>query len=191
MLVPLPFGVWGGMWKSIVSAPDHCLFLSIFHSQPKIRAVAGFWTVVRAWDAESVLRVPKARDGKSKRGRCPPLVRWVRENARFRNAADAFLLPLECNFGLSVHFVGMLEEIFLILVMFGHLTQTYWKYNYFDTSPNHDGTWKSRVFKGHASIFSVGKSIEYESLIKIRTVQLSVFEATIHTWQYVFCLIVM
>ena len=27
VLVPLPFGVWGGMWNSIVSAPDHCLFV--------------------------------------------------------------------------------------------------------------------------------------------------------------------
>ena len=27
MFVPLPFGVWGRMWNSIVSAPDHCLFI--------------------------------------------------------------------------------------------------------------------------------------------------------------------
>ena len=27
VLVPLPFGIWGGMWNSIVSAPDHCLFV--------------------------------------------------------------------------------------------------------------------------------------------------------------------
>ena len=27
LVVPLPFGVWGGMWKSVVSAPDHCLFV--------------------------------------------------------------------------------------------------------------------------------------------------------------------
>ena len=27
VLVPLPFGVWGGMWNSIVSVPDHCLFV--------------------------------------------------------------------------------------------------------------------------------------------------------------------
>ena len=26
--VPFPFGVWGRMWNSIVSVPDHCLFLS-------------------------------------------------------------------------------------------------------------------------------------------------------------------
>ena len=27
VLVPLPFGAWGGMWNSFVSAPDHCLFV--------------------------------------------------------------------------------------------------------------------------------------------------------------------
>ena len=27
VLVPLPFGVWDGMWNSIVWAPDHCLFV--------------------------------------------------------------------------------------------------------------------------------------------------------------------
>ena len=27
VLVPLSFGVWGRMWNSIVSAPDHCLFV--------------------------------------------------------------------------------------------------------------------------------------------------------------------
>ena len=32
--VPFPFGVWGRMWNSIVSVPDHCL-LSTLH----IRAV--------------------------------------------------------------------------------------------------------------------------------------------------------
>ena len=32
VLVPLPFGVWGGMWNSIVSAPDHCLFVYFLQS---------------------------------------------------------------------------------------------------------------------------------------------------------------
>ena len=27
VLVPFPFGVLGGMWNSILSAPDHCLFV--------------------------------------------------------------------------------------------------------------------------------------------------------------------
>ena len=25
--VPFPFGVWGRVWNSIVSVPDHCLFI--------------------------------------------------------------------------------------------------------------------------------------------------------------------
>ena len=25
--VPFPFGVWGRMWNSIVSVPDHCRFM--------------------------------------------------------------------------------------------------------------------------------------------------------------------
>ena len=28
--VPFPFGVWGRMWNSIVSVPDHCLFIYFF-----------------------------------------------------------------------------------------------------------------------------------------------------------------
>ena len=27
LVVLVPFGVWGGMWNSIVSAPDHCLLV--------------------------------------------------------------------------------------------------------------------------------------------------------------------
>ena len=30
--VPFPFGVWGRMWNSVVSVPDHCLF--ILHFRP-------------------------------------------------------------------------------------------------------------------------------------------------------------
>ena len=30
--VPFPFGVWGRMWNTIVSVPDHCLF--IYSSMP-------------------------------------------------------------------------------------------------------------------------------------------------------------
>ena len=28
--VPFPFGVWGRMWNSIVSVPDHCLCIYLF-----------------------------------------------------------------------------------------------------------------------------------------------------------------
>ena len=38
VLVPLPFGVWGGMWNSIVSAPDHCLF--VYFLQSKLMAIS-------------------------------------------------------------------------------------------------------------------------------------------------------
>ena len=34
VLVPLPFGIWGGMWNSIVLAPDHCLFVYLLQSTP-------------------------------------------------------------------------------------------------------------------------------------------------------------
>ena len=27
----VPFGVWGGMWNSVVSAPDHCLLVYFSH----------------------------------------------------------------------------------------------------------------------------------------------------------------
>ena len=27
LIVLVPFDVWGGMWNSIVSAPDHCLLV--------------------------------------------------------------------------------------------------------------------------------------------------------------------
>ena len=28
--IPFPFGVWGRIWNSIVSVPDHCLFIYVF-----------------------------------------------------------------------------------------------------------------------------------------------------------------
>ena len=32
LVVLVPFGVWGGMWKTIVPAPDHCFL--VYFSQP-------------------------------------------------------------------------------------------------------------------------------------------------------------
>ena len=32
--VLFPLGVWDRMWNLIVSVPDHCLFLSTFHTVP-------------------------------------------------------------------------------------------------------------------------------------------------------------
>ena len=168
VLVPLPFGVWGGMWNSVISAPDHCL-LSTFHSEK--------------WSGHGTPKAfPECRrrgTGRAREGvfhlSSGGLGDFPREHIWFRKAVDAFY----CIFcAISVYnfnkFFGMLEENFLIIVIFEHLTtQTvYTEHNYFDPSPNHDGTWKS--FKGHASIFPAGKSIEYERLTKIRTVQLSV-----------------
>ena len=93
VLVPLSFCVWAGCGNRLYRLLI-IVFLSTFHSQPKIRAAASFWKVVQAWDTESVPRVPKARDGKSTTGRCPPLESGVRENVMFRKAVDAFLLHL-------------------------------------------------------------------------------------------------
>ena len=36
LVMLVPFGVWGGMWNSVVSAPDHCLlvyFSQLTHAQ--------------------------------------------------------------------------------------------------------------------------------------------------------------
>ena len=130
LVVLVPFDVWGGMWNWLYWLLI-IAFLSIFHSQPKLRAVAGFWKVVRPWDAESVPRVPKARERSFPISYCGGggSGDLVRENFGFRKAVDAFLLHLECKnrFIHSVSFVGMLEEIFLIIVTFEHMTtQTHW-----------------------------------------------------------------
>ena len=77
VLVPLPFGVWGGMWNSIVSVPDHCLFV-YFSQSTQAQGRRGFLKVVRPWDGESVPRLPKARDGESTRGVFPSLVKGFR-----------------------------------------------------------------------------------------------------------------
>ena len=79
------FGVWGGMWNLIVSAPDHCLLVS-FHSQPKLRAVPG-----RRKSSPSA----KAQDGESMRGDSPShkegLGDLAREKFRFRKAVCLFV----------------------------------------------------------------------------------------------------
>ena len=77
----------------------------------------------------------------------------------------------------------MLEEILLIIITFKHLTtQTYWTQLFRPfTESRH---LEELCFKGPASVFPVGKSIEYERRIKIRTVQLSVSVSNMHTWPY-------
>ena len=85
LVVLVPFSVWGGMWNSIVSAPDHCLF--IYFSQ--------------STQAQGLRRLLKSgptmgcRDGESAKGEFPPLVRsrgsdLAREKFRFRKAVDTF-----------------------------------------------------------------------------------------------------
>ena len=69
VLAPLPFGVSGGMWNSIVSAPDHCLF--VYFSQ-SIQA-QGRRRLLKSGAAMG-RRVPKARSGRV-RERGFPLLR--------------------------------------------------------------------------------------------------------------------
>ena len=96
MFVPLPFGVWGGMWNSIVSAPDHCLF--VYFSQPT--------------QAQGRRRLLKSGQAMGRRKRSPSAegTRWgehergvfssrkgfsgnfPRNNVRFRKAVDAFFI---------------------------------------------------------------------------------------------------
>ena len=41
--VPFPFGVWGRIWNSIVSVPDHCVFINfIIDCCRQKRALRGF-----------------------------------------------------------------------------------------------------------------------------------------------------
>ena len=103
LVVLAPFGVWGGMMNLTVSDPDHYLFVCFSHSaqaQGHRRLLKGG----RPLDAESVPRVPKARDGRARKGVSPSRkgdsVDLAREKFGFRKAVDAFLLHLECNFGL-------------------------------------------------------------------------------------------
>ena len=81
--------------------------------------------MVKPWDAESIPRVPKARDGESTSGVGSPSRKGgsgdlARENCGFEKAVDGFLVQFR--FISSVSFIGMSEEISLILVTFEHLT---------------------------------------------------------------------
>ena len=104
LVVLVPFGVWGGMWNSIVSAPDHCLFVYFSH----LTQVQGRRRLLKSGPAMGRRkRTPSAEGTKlgehdngvspSRKGGSGDL---ARENFRFRKFVDAFLLYLECSFGL-------------------------------------------------------------------------------------------
>ena len=58
LVVLVPFDVWGGMWNSVVSAPNHCL-LVYFSQSTHAQGHRQLLKVIRPWDAESVPRVLK------------------------------------------------------------------------------------------------------------------------------------
>ena len=68
LVVLVSIGVWGGMWNSIVSAPDHCLFVYFSHS---IQAQGRRRLLKSGPSAEGTGR------GEHERG-VPPLIRGVR-----------------------------------------------------------------------------------------------------------------
>ena len=79
LVVLVPFGVGGGMWNSIVSAPDHCLF--VYFSQS-----------TQAQGRRLLLENGPAM-GRRKRSKSAEGTRRV-ELVRFGKAVDAFLLHL-------------------------------------------------------------------------------------------------
>ena len=96
VLIPLPFGVWGGMWNSIVSAPDHCLF--VYFSQST--QAQGRRRLLKSGPAMGRRKLSPSAEGTrwgehemgvfpSRKGSSGDL---PRENFRFRKAVDAFLL---------------------------------------------------------------------------------------------------
>ena len=104
LVVLVPFGVWGGMWNSIISAPDHCLFDYFSHSteaQGRRRLLKSGPAMERR---KRSLIGEGTRRGEHERGVSPSRKGGsgdlARENFRFRKDVDAFLLHLECNFGL-------------------------------------------------------------------------------------------
>ena len=92
LVVLVPFDVWGGMWNSIVSAPDHYIFVYFSHStQAQGRLLKSGPAMGRR------KRFPSAegtRLGEHQRGVSPSRKGGsgdlARENFRFRKAVDAF-----------------------------------------------------------------------------------------------------
>ena len=88
VLVPLPFGVWGGMWNSLVSAPDHCLFVHF----SQLTQAQGCRLLLNLWSGHGPLKAfPECRKQETGRARERDL---HRETFRLRKVVDAFLLQL-------------------------------------------------------------------------------------------------
>ena len=98
VLVPLPFGVWGGMWNSIVLAP-YLVFCLLFTVSPSSGPSP---QLLKSGPAMGLRKCSLSAEG-TRRGEYETGVFSSRKwgsGFRFRKAVDAFLLHLECNFGL-------------------------------------------------------------------------------------------
>ena len=100
-----PFGVWGDMWSSIVSAPGHCLFVYFSQSiqaqgrRRLLKSGPAMRRRRRSPSAEGTRRGERERAvSPSRKGGSRDLVRET--FVGFKKAVDAFVLHLECNFGL-------------------------------------------------------------------------------------------
>ena len=100
VLVPLQFGVWGGIWNSPVLAPDHCLFVH-FSVNPSSGPSPAFEKWSGHWTPIAFLECRRHETGRAREGIFPSCNQGLpREEFGFRKAVDVFLLHLECNFGL-------------------------------------------------------------------------------------------
>ena len=109
LVVLVPFGVLGGMWNSIVSAPDHCLLVYFSQStqaQGRRRLLQSDLAMGRRMRSPSAegTRCGEHEMGRAREGVYPSRkggsVDLAREKFAFRKTVDAFLLHLGCNFGL-------------------------------------------------------------------------------------------
>ena len=81
LVVLVPFDVWGGIWDSIVSAPDHCLF--VYFSQST--QAQGRRRLLKKWSGHGKPKAEGTRRGDRERGVSPSLVRGVREISPEKN----------------------------------------------------------------------------------------------------------
>ena len=87
-----------------------------------IRAVVGFWKVIRPWNAKGVPQVPKAREGgEYERGIFPPLVRGVRGTSpekmfEFKMPLEAILMHFETIFACETQSILWVFAVFQTLI---------------------------------------------------------------------------